>query len=123
MISSVSGGSFTSAYYALNGKEIFNPTSAFHRQFLYHPVQRDLLARAAHDPRNWVTVIRYAYSSAQLSIADRMINPLGFQVSRYRRSYEILPPLSLPTPTLAPPLQPSTVIIPPPTGAADGPRQ
>src|SRR5262247_2355900 len=42
VISSVSGGSFTSAYYALNRKEIFSPNSRFHRRFLYHNVQRDL---------------------------------------------------------------------------------
>ena len=43
------------------------------------------------DPRNWVAVVRFGYSSAPLSIADRMVNPLGFQVTRYRRSYEVLP--------------------------------
>jgi type IV secretion system protein VirB8 len=45
----------------------------------------------ASDPRNWVAVIHFGYSSAALSVADRMINPLGFQVSRYRRSYETVP--------------------------------
>lgn len=43
------------------------------------------------DPRDWVTVVSFGYTSSPLSIADRMINPLGFQVSRYRRSYEVLP--------------------------------
>lgn len=54
VISSVSGGSFTSAYYALNGHEIFDDASPFHRNFLYHPVQRDLLGRAVYHPQNWV---------------------------------------------------------------------
>ena len=53
VISSVSGGSFTAAYYALNGEAIFDPSSAFHRQFLYHPVQRDLVSHAFHRPANW----------------------------------------------------------------------
>ena len=53
VISSVSGGSFTSAYYALNGREIFNPAGPFHKDFLYHPVQRDLLATSVYHPQNW----------------------------------------------------------------------
>lgn len=53
VISSVSGGSFTSAYYALNGREIFDPESPFHKDFLYHPVQRDLLATSVYHPQNW----------------------------------------------------------------------
>ena len=53
VISSVSGGSFTAAYYALNGREIFDPSGPFHRDFLYHPVQKDLLSRAVYHPQNW----------------------------------------------------------------------
>lgn len=53
VISSVSGGSFTAAYYALNGEAMFEPASAFHRRFLYHPVQRDLVSHAFHRPANW----------------------------------------------------------------------
>ncbi|WP_447397383.1 VirB8/TrbF family protein, partial [Staphylococcus aureus] len=39
-----------------------------------------------------MTVIRYEYSGAPMSAADRMINPLGFKVTRYRKSPEALPP-------------------------------
>lgn len=39
----------------------------------------------------WMTVIRYDYSGAPMSAADRMINPLGFRVTHYRRSAEALP--------------------------------
>ena len=53
VISSVSGGSFTAAYYALNGSTIFDTTGPFHREFLYHPVQRDLFAQAVYYPSNW----------------------------------------------------------------------
>jgi len=53
VISSVSGGSFPAAYYALNRKEIFLPESRFHRRFLYHGVQRDLLSNAVYHPRSW----------------------------------------------------------------------
>lgn len=40
----------------------------------------------------WVAVVRYAYSRAPMSEAQRFINPLGFQVLRYRTSREALPP-------------------------------
>ncbi|KTT99108.1 hypothetical protein NS355_07760 [Sphingomonas yabuuchiae] len=56
--------------------------------------------------RAWVAAIRYGYSGEPLSIADRFVNPLGFQVQRYRRSEEVLPapdPVTVPSPvTLAP---------------------
>lgn len=53
VISSVSGGSFPAAYYALNRKEIFSSDSRFHKRFLFHSVQRDLLASAVYHPRSW----------------------------------------------------------------------
>lgn len=53
VISSVSGGSFTAAYYALNGHAIFNPADRFHTDFLYYPIQRDLFAQAVWHPQNW----------------------------------------------------------------------
>lgn len=40
--------------------------------------------------QSWAAVIRYRYSNAEMSEADRLINPLGFQVIRYRRSQETL---------------------------------
>ncbi len=40
---------------------------------------------------SWVAVVRYSYSNAPMSVADRMINPLGFRVTGYRRNPEILP--------------------------------
>jgi NTE family protein len=54
VISSVSGGSFTAAYYGLNGKEIFKEDSAFHRKFLFHDLQRDLFGNAVYHPRSWL---------------------------------------------------------------------
>lgn len=41
--------------------------------------------------QSWVAVIRYRYSGEPMSVADRFVNPLGFQVERYRRSMEVLP--------------------------------
>lgn len=38
----------------------------------------------------WVAVVRYSYSGEPMSVADRMINPLGFKVTSYRKSAEAL---------------------------------
>lgn len=53
-------------------------------------------------PRAWVSIVRYGFSGAPMTVADRLINPLGFQVSNYRRSVEMLPATVAPQPTLAP---------------------
>jgi len=53
VISSVSGGSFTAAYFALNGKEILESTSPFKEEFLYYPVQRQLAGNLLFKPRSW----------------------------------------------------------------------
>lgn len=42
-------------------------------------------------PRYWVAVIRYQFSTGPLSTEDRFLNPLGFQVVRYRRDAESAP--------------------------------
>lgn len=41
--------------------------------------------------QNWAAIIRYQYSDAQMSAADRLVNPMGFQVVRYRKDPETLP--------------------------------
>lgn len=43
-------------------------------------------------PENWVAVISYRYSKAPMSVEDRYINPLGFEVTSYRKDAEALPP-------------------------------
>ena len=54
-------------------------------------------------PQYWVAVIGYQYSNAAMSEADRLLNPLGFQVSFYRRDAETLPDAApQPVPSLAP---------------------
>lgn len=60
---------------------------------------------AAPTAQSWVAVIRYRYSGEPMSVADRFINPLGFQVERYRRSMEVLPPVE---PQAAVPAVPSS---------------
>jgi type IV secretion system protein VirB8 len=41
--------------------------------------------------RFWAAVVQYNFSGAPLSMEDRLLNPLGFQVSRYRRDAETPP--------------------------------
>jgi type IV secretion system protein VirB8 len=52
----------------------------------------------AQASQNWAAVISYRFSAAPMRAEDRMVNPLGFQVTRYRRDAETLPEA-----TLAPP--------------------
>lgn len=41
---------------------------------------------------DWVSVIEFEFSGAPLSMEDRLINPLGFRVTRYRRDAETAAP-------------------------------
>lgn len=40
----------------------------------------------------WVALIRYHYSGEPMKLEDRFVNPLGFQVVKYRRDPEALAP-------------------------------
>jgi type IV secretion system protein VirB8 len=57
-------------------------------------------------PNSWVSVIRYRFSGEPMKLEDRFMNPLGFQVLRYRRDPESAPP-------------PQTVVVAPTAGAVD----
>ena len=39
----------------------------------------------------YAAVVRWRYSGEPMSVEDRMLNPLGFQVTRYRKDAEALP--------------------------------
>ena len=78
VISSVSGGSFTSAYYALHGDGLFDPQGAFHRSFLYYPVQRDLMSAAVYRPANWAR-LRSRVEIAATLYASRIFGGATFQ--------------------------------------------
>lgn len=55
----------------------------------------------------WVAMLRYRFSGAPMALADRLVNPLGFQVVAYRRDQEAPPPEVLPVaPTTALPATP-----------------
>ena len=57
----------------------------------YDTIRRDAGGQV-RPARAWVVVIRYGYSTAAMTAEDRYTNPLGFQVARYHRSAETLPP-------------------------------
>lgn len=49
-------------------------------------------AGAQPQPANaWVAVVRYRYSAAPMSLDDRFVDPLGFQVTSYRKDPEAPP--------------------------------
>lgn len=50
---------------------------------------------AAQPTQYWQAVINYGFSTAGMSEADRLLNPLGFQVTRYRRDAETLPDIGV----------------------------
>jgi type IV secretion system protein VirB8 len=52
-------------------------------------------SNAGAQPRpatSWVAVVRYRYSTAPMALEDRFVNPLGFQVTNYRKDAEVLAP-------------------------------
>lgn len=63
VISSISGGSFPAAYYALRGKQIFEE---FPEKFLYRPVQTDLI-KLAISPASWPKLAASAYGRSDLA--------------------------------------------------------
>lgn len=56
-------------------------------------VRYRLTVRRAHqsEQSDWIATIRFAYSRAPLTEADRLLNPLGFQVLSYRSDPEVIP--------------------------------
>ena len=45
----------------------------------------------AQAPQHWAAVLTWRFSGAEMTAADRLINPLGFQVTRYRKDPETSP--------------------------------
>lgn len=54
------------------------------------------------EPQNWVSIVKFRFSGEAMSAADRMVNPLGFQVTSYRRDMEALPAAAAPAAVTAP---------------------
>jgi type IV secretion system protein VirB8 len=56
----------------------------------FETVRRDIGGQVSA-PQHFVAMIHYRYSGEPMRIEDRFVNPLGFQVTRYQRSAEVLP--------------------------------
>jgi type IV secretion system protein VirB8 len=54
------------------------------------------------DAQNWVSIVKFRFTGETMSAADRMVNPLGFQVMSYRRDVEALPAAPAPAGMVAP---------------------
>ena len=52
---------------------------------------RDEPGSVAQAHQFWAAIVGYGYSNAEMSERDRLLNPLGFQVTSYRRDAETLP--------------------------------
>jgi type IV secretion system protein VirB8 len=61
-------------------------------------------------PAHWVAVINYRFTGEPMRMEDRLINPLGFQVSRYRRDPEAPPPPEPVQQQLQPAINPATTV-------------
>lgn len=64
VISSISGGSFPAAYYALRGRQIFDE---FPERFLYRPLQSELIRQALLSPASWLKLAAPAYGRSDLA--------------------------------------------------------
>ncbi len=65
-ISSISGGSFTAAYYGLRSDEIFQEGGRFQRNFLYRDVQGDLIG-SLFNPYNWLRLASPEFGRIELA--------------------------------------------------------
>lgn len=79
LISSVSGGSFTSAYYGLFGDQIFQD---FERKFLKKRVQTELLRLSLFSPKAWIRLAPALFERSDL--AAEYYNRTIFRKKRFK---------------------------------------
>jgi len=65
----------------------------------------------------WAAVVQFAFTGGPLSMEDRLLNPLGFQVTRYRRDAEggpprVIVPVAIPGAPVATTTTTTTIAIP-----------
>ncbi|QTF93857.1 patatin-like phospholipase family protein [Halomonas sp. BM-2019] len=80
VISSVSGGSFTAAYYGLHGDAIFEEGGRFERDFLYRDVEADL-RRRLFNPYNWVRLASPTFG--RIELAEEVYQALLFDEASF----------------------------------------
>lgn len=82
----------TTVQTVIKSVSLLNPTSALVR---FDTVRRSG-GQGQGEMRPYSAVIQFRYTGAPMKMADRFVNPLGFQVTRYRRDAETTG--SIPTP-------------------------
>ncbi|MEO8324821.1 MAG: patatin-like phospholipase family protein [Nitrospirota bacterium] len=75
LISSVSGGSFTAAYYGVFGDDIFTEGNRFQENFLYYNVKNDLFLKL-FNPYNWARLASPTFG--RIEIATELYKDLIF---------------------------------------------
>jgi len=86
--------------------DLLTPTTALVR---FETTQRDAGAAIGAE-RAWTAVVAFRYTGAPMTMGDRFLNPLGFQVTSYRRDADA--PAATPTPLRVDPAPPGA----PPAG-------
>ena len=80
VISSVSGGSFTAAYYGLFRERLFADTDGFRDRFLYRDIEADLAALLLN-PLNWLRLASPTYG--RIDLASEFYNREIFEERTY----------------------------------------
>lgn len=62
-------------------------------------------------PQPWVALLRYRYTGEPATLAERMVNPLGFRVTYYQRSAEALVPDAAASPAASPTASVATPVV------------
>jgi type IV secretion system protein VirB8 len=76
----------------INSVSLLSPTTALVRfQTTRHEAESSTDSQQA-----WAAAIAFRYSGAPMSNGDRFLNPLGFQVTRYRRDADTVTPMAVP---------------------------
>jgi type IV secretion system protein VirB8 len=81
---------------------------------------------AVSTPQSWVAVVTWRFVDTPMTSADRLMNPLGFQVLRYRKDPEVLlepegEPTAAPAPAATQPAAAPAAASPPPAAPVAGP--
>jgi type IV secretion system protein VirB8 len=86
---------------------LLSPTTALVR---FDTVRHESESTSASQ-QAYAAVIAFRYTGAPMSMGDRFINPLGFQVVRYRRDAETLAPVTIAPPAEDVAARPSATLI------------
>ena len=103
---------------SINSVSLLSPTTALVRfQTARHEADSSVAAQ-----QSWAAVLAFRYTGAPMSNGDRFLDPLGFQVTGYRRDAETIAPVAVETSPPAPAVTTTPAAPSEPSAAATGPR-